>query len=87
MLNLLFRDRWTELEWRFNCIDPWFAQQALNPYIIHYTGHNRPWQILNLVAFRNVYRHVMTNALYYRFWRHNLKRRWAKRLSRLIGRK
>ncbi|MEQ1768603.1 MAG: glycosyltransferase family 8 protein [Devosia sp.] len=87
MLNLLFRDRWTELEWRFNCIDPWFAQQALNPYIIHYTGHNRPWQILNLVAFRNIYRHVMTNELYYRFWQHNFKRRWKKRFNRLIGRK
>lgn len=87
MLNLIFRGKWTELEWRFNCIDPWFAQQALNPYIIHYTGNNRPWHILNLVAFRNIYRHVMTNELYYRFWRHNLKRKWQKRLGRLLGRK
>lgn len=87
MLNLIFRGHWTTLEWRYNCLDPWFAHQALSPYIIHYTGHNRPWQIVNLVAFRNVYRHVMTNELYYRFWRHNLKLRWKRRFNRLIGRK
>ena len=86
ILNLIFRGRWTKLNWRFNTIDPWRAQQAMGPYIIHYTGDQRPWYLVSLAPFHHMYRHTMKNELFYRFWRHRMKQRWTKRLNRLIGR-
>ena len=86
ILNLIFRGRWTRLNWRFNTIDPWRAQQAMGPYIIHYTGDQRPWYLVSLAPFHHMYRHTMKNELFYRFWRHRMKQRWTKRLNRLIGR-
>ncbi|HEX4297526.1 MAG TPA: glycosyltransferase family 8 protein [Devosia sp.] len=86
MLNLIFRGRWTALNWRFNTIDPWRAQQAMGPYIIHYTGDQRPWHLLSLAPFHHMYRHTMTNELFYRFWRHRIRQRWKKRFNRLLGR-
>lgn len=87
LLNLIFRGRWTKLNWRFNTIDPWRAQQAMGPHIIHYTGDQRPWYLVSLAPFHHMYRHTMTNELFYRFWRHRMKQRWKKRLNRLIGRR
>ena len=86
ILNLIFRGRWTRLNWRFNTIDPWRAQQAMGPYIIHYTGGQRPWYLVSLAPFHHMYRHTMKNELFYRFWRYRMKQRWKKRLLRLIGR-
>jgi lipopolysaccharide biosynthesis glycosyltransferase len=86
ILNLIFQGRWTKLNWRFNTIDPWRAQQAMGPYIIHYTGDQRPWYLVSLAPFHHMYRHTMKNELFYRFWRHRMKQRWKKRLNKLIGR-
>lgn len=87
ILNLIFKDRWHKLEWRYNTIDPWRAQQALGPYIVHYTGDNRPWTLVSLVPFHHMYRHIMTNELFYRFMRHRWKRFWLQKLRRLVGRR
>ena len=81
MLNLIFRADWTELPWRFNVMDPRVAHQSMHPYILHYTGRARPWHLYSTVGHRRTYRHVMTNALFYRYMRH----RWARGLKRLIG--
>jgi lipopolysaccharide biosynthesis glycosyltransferase len=86
MLNLIFHERWTALNWRFNTIDPWRAQQALGPYIVHYTGDNRPWYLFSLTPYHHMYRHTMGNELFYRFMRHRWKRFWKRRLNRLLGR-
>ncbi|RYE08367.1 MAG: glycosyltransferase family 8 protein [Hyphomicrobiales bacterium] len=87
ILNLIFRHRWTALNWRFNTIDPWRAQQAMGPYIVHYTGDQRPWHLVSLAPYHHMYRHTMTNELFYRFMRARWKRYWLKKLNRLIGRK
>jgi lipopolysaccharide biosynthesis glycosyltransferase len=81
MLNLIFRDDWTELPWRFNVMDPRVAHQSMRPYILHYTGRARPWHLYSTVAHRRTYRHVMTNELFYRYMRH----RWARSLKRVVG--
>lgn len=85
MLNLIFAGRWKKLEWRFNVTDPQVAHQALDCFILHYTGHARPWLLYANVAYRRSYRHVMTNALFYRYMRHRWKRFWLKRWQRLTG--
>ncbi|UJQ93620.1 glycosyltransferase family 8 protein [Mariluticola halotolerans] len=85
-LNLTFKNNWCHLDQLWNLIDPRAPHQALNPKMVHYTGRNRPWNLVSNVAFARVYRHVMTNELFYRYWRHRLKRRVMKflRLNRLF---
>jgi lipopolysaccharide biosynthesis glycosyltransferase len=51
--------------------------------ILHYTGKRRPWNLWSGTAFARLYRHVMTNDVYYAF----MRQRWQRRLRRLIGRK
>lgn len=84
LLNLTFKGQWLSLSWRWNTIDSVPAHESLNPAIIHYTGDNSPWHLLSTmrpsVAFARLYRHTMTNALYYRFARHRWKRWWLKKL-------
>jgi len=84
MLNLVFRNRWTALDWRWNVIDAHPAHEALDPAIVHFTGKNKPWAILagilRSTAYARWYRHVMTNELFYRFAGHRWKRWWRKRL-------
>lgn len=81
MLNLIFAGQWTELPWRFNVMDPRVPHQTMDPYILHYTGHARPWQLYSGVAHTRTYRHVMTNELFYRYMRHRFGRWWKKRLG------
>jgi len=76
LLNYIFRDNWLELDWRYNLMLPRKAHEGLNPAIIHYTGHMRPWWIWSGVAFARTYRHVMTNDVFWRFWRERFSRRW-----------
>lgn len=86
MLNLVFRNRWTMLPWRWNTIDTHPAHEALDPAILHYTLAGKPWLLLSGIlrrsAYARWYRHVMTNALFYRFLRHRWKRYWLRRLGR-----
>ncbi|SFV38852.1 Lipopolysaccharide biosynthesis protein, LPS:glycosyltransferase [Devosia crocina] len=84
VLNLVFRNRWHKLDWRWNTMDAHPAHEALDPHILHFTGKNRPWAlwagILRTTAYARWYRHVMTNDLFYRFARHRWGRWWRKRL-------
>lgn len=87
MLNLIFLGNWQALNWRFNVIDPRPPHESLQPVILHYTGNRRPWNLVSFTAYARVYRHVMTNELYYRYMRHRWKRAVLKRWKRLTGRK
>ena len=80
MLNLIFMGDWTELPWRFNVMDPRVAHQSMHPFILHYTGRARPWHLYSAVGHRRTYRHVMTNALFYRYMRH----RWARSVEAAV---
>jgi lipopolysaccharide biosynthesis glycosyltransferase len=84
LLNLVFKDNWAQLPWRWNTIDPRPPHEGLDPAVLHYTGKTKPWSILTgmrrSVAFARFYRHVMTNEIFYDFARHRWKRWWRKTL-------
>jgi lipopolysaccharide biosynthesis glycosyltransferase len=82
LLNLIFLNNWQPLDWRFNVINPKPAHESQHVVIVHYTAGRHPWQVYADVAFRRLYRHVMTNDIYYRF----LAERWPKWLGPLINR-
>jgi len=81
-LNLVFKHDWLQLPPTWNVIDARHAHEGLDLNIMHYTSARKPWQLVSNVAFRRIYRHVMTNDLFYRYLRHRLKRH----LKRLVGR-
>jgi len=83
LLNMIFAGNWLELPWRFNLLNPRPTHETLGPAIIHYTGHRRPWALYSGTAFARTYRHVMTNEVFYKYWR---ERRFA-RLARLLQRR
>ena len=84
LLNLVFRNNWLQLPWRWNTINPIAAHEGLDPAILHYTGEKKPWGIWTSwrrsVAFARFYRHVMTNDIFYAYARYRIKTRWKKRL-------
>jgi lipopolysaccharide biosynthesis glycosyltransferase len=84
LLNLIFKGRWLKLPWRWNTIHARQSHECFDPAILHFTGKSKPWSVLvgllQSVAFARLYRHVMTNELYYRFARHRWKRWWLKKL-------
>jgi lipopolysaccharide biosynthesis glycosyltransferase len=80
-LNIIFVNNWLKLDQRWNIVDPRWPHQALNPFLLHYTGRHKPWNLWSHVAFASNYRHTMTNKLFYHYWRLRLK----KRLLKLIG--
>jgi lipopolysaccharide biosynthesis glycosyltransferase len=84
-LNLTFRENWLELHQYWNLHDPLPVHQQLNPYILHYTGEQKPWRIRPRVAFARVYRHVMTNDVYYKYLRERCPA-WQRPLFRFVER-
>lgn len=86
ILNLAFKDNWLPLEFRWNLINPQRAHENFEPHIVHYTGHKKPWHLLSQAAFAAEYRHTMTNAVFYQFWRERLRRRVTTPV-RAIGRR
>jgi lipopolysaccharide biosynthesis glycosyltransferase len=81
LLNLIFRNNWLQLSWRWNVIDARFVHEGLDGHIMHYTGYRKPWDLVSIVAFRRIYRHTMTNELFYRYLRYRWKRGLLKRLA------
>ncbi|MGV8831469.1 MAG: glycosyltransferase family 8 protein [Devosia sp.] len=85
MLNYIFRGDWQQLDWRYNIVDPHMAHQAMEPVIVHYTLQARPWTLraglLRRIAYARLYRHVMTNAVFYAFLRQRWARYWLTRLG------
>jgi len=75
VLNLVFKDNWLPLDFRWNLINPQPAHEALEPHIVHYTGPNKPWHLLSRAAFAQAYRHTMTNDVFYAYWRERQARR------------
>lgn len=82
-LNLVLAGRWHVLSHRWNLQNPRLHDENKDPFIVHYTGPNKPWQIRTKTAFKPLYRHLMTNELFYRFWWFNLRRRLKKLASTL----
>lgn len=77
VLNLLMKNNWERLDSLWNVVDPEPAHVALNPYNLHFTGSRRPWQLLSRVGYARMYRHVMTNELFYRYM-------WFRAKTRLL---
>ncbi len=69
ILNHMFANNWKHLDIRWNVLGVNRAIEALDPYIVHYTGPNKPWNLISFLPFARVYRHVMTNELFYRYMR------------------
>jgi len=82
VLNLVFLNNWQPLHWSFNLLQPRPEHESLHPVILHYTAGRHPWHVNADVAFRRLYRHVMTNDIYYRY----LAERWPRWLGPLIDR-
>lgn len=83
MLNLAARGRWKELPYFWNLQNPTPHHESLDPLIVHYTGASKPWLMFSTCAFKRDYRHVMTNAVFYRY----RNERWRKKLGHLFWRK
>jgi lipopolysaccharide biosynthesis glycosyltransferase len=79
ILNVVFRGRILELDPRWNLQNPETAHEAFDPHILHYSGSKKPWSLRPDVAFAATYRHAMTNALFYRYFRFRLRRRLTSR--------
>ncbi len=75
VLNLVFRGRWLELDYRWNFQNPLPEHERLLPYIVHYCGYRKPWFILGGTAFHRHYRHLMTDRIFYAFWRERMARK------------
>jgi len=81
VLNLIFKHNWKRLPQLWNIINPRGPHEAFDPMLLHYTGPRKPWNLVSGVAFARVYRHVMTNDLFYRFFWFRMRRR----LKRWVG--
>lgn len=77
ILNIVFRNNWRVLDKMWNMQNPLPAHEILDPFVVHYTGIHKPWLLGKKPAFKRMYRHMMTNAYYYRY----LRERVAKRLG------
>ena len=81
VLNLKFRGDWLRLDPLWNVTKPHPALRALDPYIVHYTTGQKPWNLLSYVAFGSSYKHVMTADIRRRYTAYR-RRLW---LLRLLG--
>lgn len=86
VINLIMKSNWERLDTLWNVVDPEPAHVSLNPFNLHFTGRKRPWQLLSRAGYARMYRHVMTNALFYRFLRYRTQKRLAKFLPFLAPR-
>jgi len=82
VLNFLFKNNWKQLDGAWNMFGVSRAIEGLDPKIVHYTGLNKPWNMFSGLPFARVYRHVMTNDLFYSY----MRQRWAQKFK-WLGRK
>ena len=76
LANLRFTHAWKRLDWRYNVMAPGAAHISLGPVILHFTAPYKPWHLrLRRRPFARLYRHVMTNRIFY--WQ--VKERWQKK--------
>lgn len=75
ILNIVFRNNWKVLDKLWNLQNPLPAHEVMDPYVVHYTGIHKPWLLFKKPAFKRMYRHMMTNAYYYRYLRERVARR------------
>ena len=66
-LNLAVADEWLELDQLWSLLDPQRELEPLNAFAVHYAGERKPWQLGSRAAYARLYRHTMTNDVYYRF--------------------
>lgn len=82
ILNYVLKGQFLELDPRWNMQNPEPAHEVFDPHILHYSSDSRPWWPWARVAFKQTYRHLMTNAHYYRYQREQYWR-LLRRLLRL----
>lgn len=82
-LNIVFRDDFKSLDTRWNIIGPSRSNEPYRAFNLHYTGKQKPWALYANVAFFRMYRHVMTNEIFYDFFWHRQKQRVRKALGRI----
>jgi lipopolysaccharide biosynthesis glycosyltransferase len=87
LLNLIFMDNWLALEPIWNLLNPRSTSHVHNVAILHYTGEFRPWNLVSGVAFAGMYRHTMTNELFYRYMRYRWKKWWIDFFKKRLGMK
>lgn len=80
VLNLIFRNQWRALESGWNVTSPKPEHERIGAHLMHYTGYEKPWKLRAHVAFFRLYRHVMTNEIFYKFWRHRMRSALGKYL-------
>lgn len=78
VLNLAFRDKWLRLNHTWNFLNPRPEHESLNPRVAHFTGPHKPWRLRSRAAYSRIYRHVMTNDLYYRYLRFRWRNYWLR---------
>ncbi|HHS82109.1 MAG TPA: glycosyltransferase family 8 protein [Devosia sp.] len=81
ILNVIFANNWARIGGEWNMFAASKAIEGLDPKIVHYTGLNKPWNLINGLPFSRVYRHVMTNEFFYRYFR----LRWKRKIFGLLG--
>ena len=81
ILNYLFKHNWTQIDPSWNTFAANTAIEIFDPKVVHYTGLAKPWNLVPPVPFRRVYRHVMTNVVFYRYMRERWKRYWLGKLG------
>lgn len=82
VINIAFLGRIKKLDTLWNLQNPERAHEALDPHILHYSASEKPWKLRPRVAFAATYRHLMTNEIFYRYWRERATKRLLSVFSR-----
>jgi lipopolysaccharide biosynthesis glycosyltransferase len=85
ILNVALRNKWLVLDYRWNLQNPLPYHEPTDPFVVHYTGVNKPWRLRGKTAFKRHYRHVMTNAVFWQFWRERLWKGLKRPFRLLLG--
>jgi lipopolysaccharide biosynthesis glycosyltransferase len=81
ILNHLFGNNWTQIDPSWNTFAVGKLVELTDPKAVHYTGLDKPWNLINFAPFGRPYRHVMTNEVFYRY----MRQRWVRSLKAKLG--